>query len=197
MLHRDDTASRMGMWLFLFTELMLFGTLFIIYAVFRTFYGDAFAAASAHLDRTMGTLNTVILLVSSLTMGISTVALKKGKVNLSMAWLGGTMALATWFFINKMFEWGGKISHGIYPGSELLESLSKGEVLFYGLYYVMTGIHGFHIVLGVIVLGVMMYFIKTGHQNPDRHAAYENVGLYWHIVDLMWGFLFPLFYLIS
>ena len=197
MLHRDDTASRMGMWLFLFTELMLFGTLFIIYAVFRTFYGDAFAAASAHLDRTMGTLNTVILLVSSLTMGISTVALKKGKVNLSMAWLGGTMALAIWFFINKMFEWGGKISHGIYPGSELLESLSKGEVLFYGLYYVMTGIHGFHIVLGVIILGVMMYFIKTGNQNPNRHAAYENVGLYWHIVDLMWGFLFPLFYLIS
>lgn len=197
MLHRDDTASRMGMWLFLFTELMLFGTLFIIYAVYRTFYGDAFAAASAHLDRTMGTLNTVILLVSSLTMGISTVALKKGKVNLSMAWLGGTIALAIWFFINKMFEWGGKISHGIYPGSELFDSLSKGEVLFYGLYYVMTGIHGFHIVVGVIILGIMMYFIKTGHQNPRRHAAYENVGLYWHIVDLMWGFLFPLFYLIS
>jgi cytochrome c oxidase subunit 3 len=101
------------------------------------------------------------------------------------------------FLVNKYFEWGHKIHLGIYPGSELIMQFERGELIFFGLYYFMTGLHGFHIVVGMIILTVIMFQIKSGKINSSDYVLLENGGLYWHLVDLIWIFLFPLMYLIT
>lgn len=193
----DSTGSRMGMWLFLFTELLLFGGLFLIYSVYRFQYGDAFRISAMELNVGVGTLNTIVLLTSSLTVAIAITALQKGNRFLSMVLLLITIALAIVFMMNKYFEWSAKISHGIYPGSEELLNKSNGEILFFGLYYVMTGLHALHVIFGVIILSFMFVFIKRNSVTADNYVKLENAGLYWHLVDLIWIFLFPLFYLIQ
>lgn len=195
--HRDDVGSRMGMWLFLFTELLLFGGLFLVYAVYRHEYISQFRVAAMELNTTVGALNTIILLTSSLTVALSIAALQKGNRILSILLLVMTNILALSFMINKYFEWSSKIHHGIYPGSEHLLELSNGQVIFYGLYYIMTGLHGLHVIIGVIFLSIVLSFIITGSVNKDNYVKLENAGLYWHLVDLIWIFLFPLFYLIQ
>lgn len=195
--HRDDVGARMGMWLFLFTELLLFGGLFLVYAVYRFKYPDQFQAAAMELNTTVGALNTIILITSSLTVALSIVALQKGKRSLSIALLAITDILAIAFMINKYFEWSSKIHHGIYPGSEHLLSLPDGQILFFGLYYIMTGLHALHIIIGLIFLTIVMAFVYMGSVNKDSFVKLENAGLYWHLVDLIWIFLFPLFYLLQ
>jgi cytochrome c oxidase subunit 3 len=194
--HRDDVGARMGMWLFLFTELLLFGGLFLVYAVYRHEYIDQFRVAALALNTTVGALNTIILLTSSLTVALSIAALQKGNKNLSIMLLFMTNILAFAFMVNKFFEWSEKIHHGIYPGSETLLNLPDGQILFYGLYYIMTGLHGLHVIIGLIFLSIVLGFIFTGSVNKDSYVKLENAGLYWHLVDLIWIFLFPLFYLI-
>lgn len=194
--HRDDVGARMGMWLFLFTELLLFGGLFLVYAVYRHEYIDQFKVAAMALNTTVGALNTIILLTSSLTVALSIAALQKGNKKLSIMLLVMTNILAFAFMINKYFEWSEKIHHGIYPGSEHLLNLPDGQILFYGLYYIMTGLHGLHVIIGLVFLTIVMGFIITGSVNKDSYVKLENAGLYWHLVDLIWIFLFPLFYLI-
>ena len=194
--HRDDIGARMGMWLFLFTELLLFGGLFLVYAVYRHEYIDQFRVAALALNTTVGALNTIILLTSSLTVALSIAALQKGNKNLSIMLLLMTNILAFAFMINKYFEWSEKIHHGIYPGSETLLNLPDGQILFYGLYYIMTGLHGLHVIIGLVFLSIVLGFIFTGSVNKDSYVKLENAGLYWHLVDLIWIFLFPLFYLI-
>lgn len=195
--HRDDVGARMGMWLFLFTELLLFGGLFLVYAVYRHEYIDQFRVAAMALNTTVGALNTIILLTSSLTVALSIAALQKGNKKLSLMLLVMTNILAFAFMINKFFEWSEKIHHGIYPGSETLLNLPDGQILFYGLYYIMTGLHGLHVIIGLVFLSIVMVFIMTGSVNKDSYVKLENAGLYWHLVDLIWIFLFPLFYLIQ
>jgi cytochrome c oxidase subunit 3 len=197
MIHRDDIGARMAMWLFMFTELMLFGTLFIVYGVFRTFYGDAFIEASSHLDKTVGGINTIILLVSSLTMGLGLVAMKRGNRLLSLWMIIATIALAVAFFINKVFEWAYKIDHGIFLNTEHLNAMEHGQILFYSMYFVLTGIHGFHILCGLVLLTVMAFMVGYRKVTQDDHVTLENSGLYWHLVDLVWAFVFPLFYLVG
>ena len=194
--HRDDVGARMGMWLFLFTELLLFGGLFLVYAVYRHEYIDQFKVAAMALNTTVGALNTIILLTSSLTVALSIAALQKGDKKLSIMLLVMTNILAFAFMINKYFEWSEKIHHGIFPGSETMLNLPDGQILFYGLYYIMTGLHGLHVIIGLIFLTIVMGFIITGSVNKDSYVKLENAGLYWHLVDLIWIFLFPLFYLI-
>ena len=194
--HRDDVGARMGMWLFLFTELLLFGGLFLVYAVYRHEYIDQFKVAAMALNTTVGALNTIILLTSSLTVALSIAALQKGNKKLSIMLLVMTNILAFAFMINKYFEWSEKIHHGIFPGSETMLNLPDGQILFYGLYYIMTGLHGLHVIIGLIFLTIVMGFIITGSVNKDSYVKLENAGLYWHLVDLIWIFLFPLFYLI-
>lgn len=195
--HRDDVGARMGMWLFLFTELLLFGGLFLVYAVYRHEYVEQFRVAAMALNTTVGALNTIILLTSSLTVALSIAALQKGNKSLSIMLLVMTNILAVAFMINKYFEWSAKIHHGIYPGSETLTNLPDGQILFYGLYYIMTGLHGLHVIIGLIFLSIVLGFIITGSVNKDNYVKLENAGLYWHLVDLIWIFLFPLFYLIQ
>ncbi len=195
--HRDDVGSKLGMWLFIFTELLLFGGLFIVYGVFRYKNPIAFHLAAEELNVTVGTLNTVILLISSMTMAVSISAIQKNNVRLAINMLTTTIILAIMFGINKYFEWGGKIGHGMYPGSEILTGLGSGDTLFFGLYFAMTGLHALHIIVGLILLSVMLWKVMNNKITHDNYVQLENTGLYWHLVDLIWIFLFPLFYLIA
>jgi cytochrome c oxidase subunit 3 len=196
-IHRDDEGSKIGMWLFIFTELLLFGGLFIVYSVYRFKNPVAFHLASHELDVFIGTLNTVILLISSMTVAMSISAVQLGEKRKSINLLTITIVLAIIFLVNKYFEWSGKFGHGIYPGSEKLLQLGQGEVLFFGLYFAMTGLHALHIIIGVIILMVMLARVMDGRINTGYYVQLENGGLYWHLVDLIWIFLFPLFYLIA
>lgn len=195
--HRDDVGSRMGMWLFLFTELLLFGGMFLLYSVYRYQYADAFHIAAKELNTIMGAFNTAVLLTSSMTMALSIVAIQRDKKTLSVILQAITIFLALFFLVNKYFEWSAKIHHGIYPGSEELLSKSSGEILFFGLYYVMTGLHGLHVVVGMFLIAVMTRMTWKGTIAHDNYVRLENAGLYWHLVDIIWIFLFPLFYLIT
>ena len=195
--HRDDEASKLGIWLFIFTELLFFGGLFVTYAVYRHAHQEAFHLAAQELDVVVGTINTVILLVSSMTIAMATTAIQKKdkRTTLILIWI--TLLLALVFLVNKYFEWSGKIDHGIWPGSPLLEELGRGDTLFFGLYFFMTGLHALHIIIGMILIAVILVRIQKGKITFDNFQLMENGGLYWHLVDLIWIFLFPLFYLIT
>ena len=195
--HRDVTSSKLGMWLFILSELLLFGGIFVLYSAYRYKNPADFHHASAELDVILGTLNTVILLTSSLTMAISISAIQTGRRRLSAFLLVATIALGLLFLVNKGVEWTTKIDHGIYPNSPALLTRAKGEILFFGLYYVMTGLHGLHVLVGVGVLSVMLVFLLKAKISQSRFADLENSGLYWHLVDIIWIFLYPLFYLIT
>ncbi len=195
--HRDDMGSKMGMWIFIFTELLLFGGLFLVYAVMRAKFFEDFHIAAHQLNVFIGAVNTIVLLVSSMTIAMSITAIQKNDKRLALILLSITITLAFVFMVNKYFEWGGKIHHQLYPGSDLVLTLKHGEILFFGLYYFMTGLHGFHILIGMTLIGYVMYQIKTDKIKSDNYQILENAGLYWHLVDLIWIFLFPLLYLIT
>ena len=196
-IHRDDQASKFGMWLFLFTEMLLFGGLFIVYSVYRYRNAGAFHLASEELSVSIGTINTIILLVSSATIAMSITAIRKRDKRTSLMLLGTTTLLGLLFLLNKYFEWGEHFRQQIYPGSSALALRGQGDVLFFGLYFFMTGLHALHIIIGVTIIIVVMTFISRGRIHSDRYSVLENGALYWHLVDLIWIFLFPLFYLIT
>ncbi len=195
--HRDDEGARLGMWLFLFTELLLFGGLFVCYSVYRYLNQDAFHLAAKELNTLFGLANTVILLTSSLTIVLGIVAIQKNKKNLSIFFQLITIGLALFFMVNKYFEWTAKFEHGLAPGSTELLSKGNGEILFFGLYYTMTGLHGLHVIIGMFLIGWMTYLTIKGVITADSFVKLESAGLYWHLVDIIWIFLFPLFYLIT
>lgn len=192
---RDFIGAKMGMWLFLFTEFFLFFGPVILYAVFRYRYPQAFAEASAALATGTGALNTAVLLTSSLTMALAITATQRGKKGLTLAFMGLTLAFGAFFLVNKYFEWGAKFSHGLYPGAEALAGNSDGTAIFYGLYFFTTGLHGLHVIAGMAAIAVAALFVGRGTINSNDFVKLENTGLYWHLVDVVWIFLFPMFYL--
>jgi len=192
----DHETSKLGMWIFIFTEILLFAGLFIVYAVYRYINADAFFTAGKELDTTFGAVNTVILLVSSMTIAMSITAIQKNNKKLSIWLMVVTVILALAFLVNKYFEWSVKFEHGIYPGSAHLASLPQGEILFFGLYFSMTGLHALHVIAGMIFIMVVLSKTIKNKVRFDRYSILENAGLYWHLVDVIWIFLFPLFYLI-
>ncbi len=194
--HYDPIGIRMGMWLFLFTEVLLFGGLFIVYAVYRFNHPAEFHEGSAHLSIFTGAINTIILLTSSLTVALSITAIQKGNIKLSIWMVVLTILFALAFLVNKYFEWNLKYEHGLFPGMETFKSFPTGEKQFFNLYFFMTGLHGIHVIVGIILLTVMAIHIRKGKITPTRYVYLENSGLYWHIVDVIWIFLFPLMYLI-
>jgi cytochrome c oxidase subunit 3 len=194
--HKDYVGAKFGMWLFLFTEILLFGGLFILYSVYLSRYSADFVSAGAELDVRFGAANTLVLLTSSLFIALSITALRLGKTRQSLWLLAATVASALLFLVNKFFEWSAKIEHGLYPGSVELQSREIGETVFFNLYYLMTGLHGLHVLIGAIVIVWVMMFIWQGRVHRDDWVILENAGLYWHLVDLIWIFLFPLYYLI-
>lgn len=195
--HDEDLISKTGMWLFLLTEMLLFGGLFVVYSVYRYINPDAFHLAASELSVVIGTVNTAILLISSSTIAMSITALQKNNKKLSIILLAITILLGLAFLVNKYFEWGHHIKEGIYPGSQILSLRGQGDVLFYGLYFFMTGLHALHIIIGLAFIAIIGAFIRNGKVNSGNFVLLENSGLYWHLVDLIWIFLFPLFYLIT
>ncbi len=193
---RDDQGSKVGMWIFIFTEALLFGGLFCMYMYYRNMYGLDFHNAALRPDIAAGTNNTLILLTSSLTMVLGLAALQKGHKAASVVWTFLTVGFGFGFLYNKYFEWSHKIGDGIFPGSETLSLFPLGEIQFFGLYYLMTGLHTLHVIIGMVVLTVCAVKIMYNSINKDKYIVLENSGLYWHLVDLIWIFLFPLFYLL-
>jgi cytochrome c oxidase subunit 3 len=196
-IHRDDLASKTGMWLFLFTEMLLFGALFVVYSVYRFRNSEAFHLAATELNVVIGTVNTIILLTSSASIAMSITAIQENRKKLALGLLGFTVLLGLVFLVNKYFEWGHHIKDDIYPGSKTLAARGHGDILFYGLYYFMTGLHALHIIIGLTFIGFIIVFIIKDEINAGYFVQHENAGLYWHLVDLIWIFLFPLFYLIT
>ncbi len=190
--------ARIGMWLFLLSEILIFGGLFLLYAVYRAKHPADFHAASMELSRFDGTLNTAILLTSSLTAVLAIFSLQElNKPRRTIAFLAATIGLGGAFLVVKAFEWTAKFEHGLYPRADVLLKRPPGEILYFGLYFTMTGLHALHVIIGMVVLSVLLSFVARGKATQERSAALENGGLYWHLVDIIWIFLFPLFYLIS
>ncbi len=193
----DYTGKKIGMWLFLFTELLFFGGMFLLYSVFRSQYPAEFHSAAQEENLLLGSVNTTILLTSSFTIAVAIAAIRKGNKILSLYLQTATIMFGICFLIIKYFEWSAKISKGIYPDSPALLNRGKGDILFFSLYYVMTGIHGIHVLIGVIAIAIMFVYTRRGVIDRDNFAKLENTGLYWHFVDIVWIYLFPLFYLIT
>jgi cytochrome c oxidase subunit III len=195
--HFDATASKIGMWLFIFTELLLFGGLFIVYSIVRFSHQSAFHLAAQELDLFLGATNTVLLLISSMTIAMSVSAVQYGHKKFTLILISITMLIGVIFLVNKYFEWKVKFGHGLYPGSEILHGLGNGDTLFFGLYFFMTGLHALHIIAGLSVLGWILFRVANDKINAGHFVHLENGALYWHLVDVIWIFLFPLFYLIT
>lgn len=195
--HIDDTGKKIGMWFFLFTEILFFGGMFLLYSIYRYRYPADFHAAATAEDIVLGAINTVVLLTSSFAIAMSITAVKRGDNRLSCLLQAATIAMGIVFLIIKYFEWTAKISAGIYPNSPVLLQHGKGEIIFFGLYYVMTGLHGLHVLVGIVLISFMVYFTVKGVISRESFSRLENTGLYWHFVDIVWIYLFPLFYLIT
>lgn len=193
---RDDRGSRMGMWLFLLSELMLFGGLFLLYAAYLTRYPADFIRAGAELNAPLGAVNTLVLLTSSLLAALAVTAIQRDRRAAACLALALTLACALVFLGVKYWEWSAKFAHGIYPDSPALNARPHGEILFFGLYFMITGLHALHVLAGGGLLGVSAVMTWRGTIHAGRYALLENSALYWHLVDMIWIFIFPLFYLI-
>lgn len=199
-LDQQHEANLLGMWTFLVTEVMFFGGMFLVYIVYRGAYAEAFAEASHHLDIQLGTINTVVLLCSSLTMALAVRATQLGKRKLTVIFFLITMALGSTFLVIKGFEYYHKYVEHLIPGPNFIyEGAANPQhaQLFIGLYFTMTGFHALHMIIGIVA---MIYFaIQTwrGLYPPENYVPVEMMGLYWHFVDVVWVFLFPLLYLIG
>jgi len=195
--NNDYEGSKLGFWLFLFTEIMIFGALFLVFGFYFMQHTEQFVKESATLNIYLGGLNTFILLISALTMGLSLVKLRNGKISESKKYIWYTIVLAILFVSIKIFfEWAHEIHLGIYPGGATLADMDHGAQLFFGLYFTMTGLHGFHIIVGVATMLWVLSLINSGKVTPENFVVLENTALYWDLVHLVWVFLFPLFYLI-
>lgn len=192
----DKTGIKIGMWLFLYSEIILFGGLFVLYAAYFYKYPEFFAEGGKELNRVIGAVNTVVLLVSSFTVAASITAIQRNEKKRAVGLLIFSILCGVIFLVNKYFEWGAKIHHDIYPNSETLVSGEVGFNIFFGLYYVITGLHGLHVIIGMILLTISLVLVMAGKVTESKYSMLENSGLYWHLVDLIWIFVFPLFYLV-
>ena len=189
--------GRVGIWLFICTEVLLFGGLFLLYSAYRFRHPAEFHEASLELNRFFGTLNTSVLITSSLSVVLAVHALGENRKARTLALLAVTLALGAAFLVIKGFEWGEKFAHGLYPNSPVLLAQAKGKVLYFGLYFMMTGLHALHVLVGMGLLSAFLALVARGRISAERPILLENAGLYWHLVDVIWIFLFPLFYLIT
>jgi cytochrome c oxidase subunit III len=207
---QQKESAALGMWAFLATEVLLFAGLFVVYAIYRNVFHDAFMYTSHELSVPLGTLNTFILLFSSLCVVMAVHSARKNNSNGIVFWLIATMVFGLAFFVVKGFEWHHDYEIGLVPWmkwdpSFLSQMVVNGEVkdlnhqarMFMILYFVMTGTHAVHMVVGMIILAVLAWKAKKGHYNAARHTSLENGGLYWHFVDIVWVFLVPTLYLID
>jgi cytochrome c oxidase subunit III len=193
--HQEEAAT-VGMWVFLATEVLFFGGLFTAYTIYRTTYPDLFARASEHSNLLLGTINTAVLLTSSLFMVFAVHAAKAGRKGPALGFLGLTILLALAFLSLKGVEYSQHISEGLLPGTRFRTDLPRQLELFFWLYFVMTGLHALHVLIGIGVLSVISIMILFTNRCTEHSHRAEIAGLYWHFVDVVWVFLYPLFYLV-
>jgi cytochrome c oxidase subunit 3 len=198
-LGQQSEATTLGMWVFLVTEVLFFGGLFVTYMVYRSSYPEAFAAASHELDVVLGTTNTVVLITSSLTMALAVHAAQLGQRKLLMTFLILTMILGTVFLGIKSVEYYHKFAEHHVPGPafQFEKEYFQNAQLFFSLYFVMTGLHALHMIIGIGIMLVMLWWSWNGTITAEYSSPIEISGLYWHFVDIVWIFLFPLLYLIG
>jgi cytochrome c oxidase subunit 3 len=192
-------AATMGMWVFLVTEIMFFGGLFASYAVYRALYPTAFAVASQSLDITLGTLNTAVLLVSSFAMAVAVYGSQVGRRRTMIGGLALTIALGVVFLAIKFYEYYQKYVEHHVPGPsfEFPAPYTEQAKMYFTLYFAMTGLHAAHMIIGCGLLTVLIVMAWRGRFTPEYHTPVEISGLYWHFVDIIWIFLYPLLYLIG
>ena len=209
-LEQQKEASTLGMWVFLVTEVLFFGGLFLTYCVYRNWYPGAFAAGSHELSVELGGINTAVLITSSLTMALAVHAAQTGERRLLMILLVATMVLGAVFLGIKADEYYDKFTHHHIPGPACGADPAatphcfawEGEYarqaqIFFSLYFMMTGLHALHMIIGLGIMTVMLWWAWNGTITPEYHSPIEISGLYWHFVDIVWIFLFPLLYLIG
>jgi cytochrome c oxidase subunit 3 len=197
-IEKQDQAVRLGMWLFLATEVLLFAGLFLGYTVYRYFFHEAFHEASRHLDLPLGAANTLVLITSSLSVALGYYFIKGGRNKLGALMLIITVLFALAFLGIKAVEYHHKFEEGALPGKwyHFEEVTAPGASLYYTIYFLTTGLHAFHVIVGMSVLIWLLVRVLKGHFSPTYYVPVELGALYWHLVDLVWIFLFPLLYLI-
>jgi len=196
---QQQEVSYLGMWLFLVTEILFFGGVFVVYLVYRTASPLAFAVASNRLDLTWGTINTAVLIGSSLTMALAVWAAQTGRRKSTVGLLLATLILGCTFLGIKGIEYSHKFHEHLVPGPHFQweGALAPQAEMFFNLYFAMTGLHALHMVVGSGLLIATAILAWKGRFSPQNHNFVEGVGLYWHFVDIVWIFLFPLLYLLG
>lgn len=192
-------AATLGMWVFLATEVLFFGGLFLSYTVYRAVYPTEFAEAGKHLNITIGTINTAVLLTSSFFMALAVHAAKTDKSKKCAIYLWVTWILGFAFMLLKAYEYYDDIKEHVIPGATVTPEAGSTPIprLLYFIYYAMTGLHATHLTIGLCVIAVMAVRAARGSFSKDYHTPVELTGLYWHFVDIVWIFLYPLLYLMD
>lgn len=192
-------AASLGMWAFLATEILFFGGLFLGYTVYRTLYPAAFTEGSHHLDILLGGINTAVLIGSSLTMALAVHSAQVGRRQAIVGFLALTMLLGLVFLSIKTVEYGHKFDEALVPGAHFVYDgpFAPQVQLFFSFYFIMTGLHALHMVVGIGIMAVLAWLAWHGKFSPTYHTPVEISGLYWHFVDVVWIFLFPLLYLLG
>jgi cytochrome c oxidase subunit 3 len=220
-MEQQREAGTLGMWVFLVTEIMFFGGMFLAYTLYRSKFPAAFASASNHLDITLGAVNTGVLILSSFTMALAVYGTQVGKRRLQLSCLALTIVLGLTFLGIKALEYKDKYVDNLIPGTlipghpfhptvqaagepfdehklHLLPGATvKNAEMFYWIYFAMTGMHAVHMIIGVGLLSFLLYFSVRRRYDPEYYSPIEVTGLYWHFVDIVWIFLFPLLYLLG
>ncbi len=197
-LEKQTHAARLGMWLFLATEVLLFTALFAAYSVYRFLYQDTFAEASRSIETWIGLVNTLVLVTSSFTVAMGLNEATKGNGKRSALFFAASVGLGLVFLGFKVLEYSHHFQEGQLPGRYYtFEGVQgPGATIYFSLYFLITGLHGIHVIIGMTVLTVVGVLSWRGKFTPEYHAPVELAGLYWHLVDLIWIFVFPLIYLI-
>jgi cytochrome c oxidase subunit 3 len=198
-LEQQQHAATLGMWVFLMTEVLFFGGLFLAYTLYRTWYPEMFVQASSHLNVTLGAANTIVLIASSLTMALAVNAAQLGERNRLVILLIATMILGTAFLGVKYVEYADKFHHHLVPGPNFAFAApwTQQAQLYFSLYFAMTGLHALHMIVGLGIMTVLTIQAWQGRFTAEYYTPIEIGGLYWHFVDIVWIFLFPLLYLIG
>jgi cytochrome c oxidase subunit 3 len=197
-LERQQLAARFAMWVFLASELLLFAGLFFLYTIYRAYWPEAFAHGVAHNPVLMGTSNTIVLITASITVAMGLHKLQHGEPKPAFRLVGVTILLALVFLVIKFAEYGIHIREGILPGGQghyFAEGALRGEAVFFTLYWVTTGLHAIHVTVGAAILLVLALRIRKGRLTAAAPHSLEIGALYWHLVDAIWIFLWPLYYL--
>jgi cytochrome c oxidase subunit 3 len=190
-------AAELGMWVFMASEALFFAGLFALYGAYRLEFGHAFAVAAQHTDRALGTANTFILLTSSVVVALAVHAVREDRGRTAARWLWLAIGLGVLFLGLKGLEYAHHFREGLFPGPSYSNKELTGRAphVFFNLYYAMTGLHAIHVAVGLLLLGWVSWLARTNRVNARYRTPLELCGIYWHFVDIVWVFLWPMFYL--